>query len=218
MSFFLSLLFIVQSAYSIEIIEKEVPFWKAKRDVYRRMLEDRAVVVSSRRDTVKVQGKDQDKNQEKEQIRFTIKGAGIVNAPRAFSFSEAQSYDKLKSISGHFKTVTYAPANQNLHLVMEALGYEADMLLKMEPVTTELRDELQWSVIAGHFKGMRGVLAFESVAGGKTESSIDAVYQAETLPLPKILMGVALEAIFQKVAEKMRSAIEFEYKAAQKGQ
>jgi hypothetical protein len=211
MSFFLSLVFALAfapNAYSIEVIEKEVPYWRAKPEVYRRMVEDRAVVVSSRRETVKILGK--------EEIRFTIKGAGIVNAPRVFSFKEAQNYDKLKSISSHFKTVTYAPVNQTLHLVMEALGYEADMLLKMEPVTTELRDELQWSVIAGHFKGMRGVLAFESVAGGKTESSIDAVYQAETLPLPKILMGVALEAIFQKVAEKMRSAIEAEYKIAGK--
>jgi hypothetical protein len=216
MSFFLSLLLMVQSAFAIEIIEKEIPFWRAKPEVSRRMFEERAVVVSSRRETVQMLGK--------EEIRFTIKGAGIVNAPRVFSFKEAQSYDKLKAISSHFKTVTYTPANQNLHLVMEALGYEADMVLKMEPVTTELRDELQWTVIAGHFKGMRGVLAFESVVsgkfggklGGKTESSIDAVYQAETLPLPKILMGVALEAIFQKVAEKMRSAIETEYKIAVK--
>ena len=205
MKFFIVLLLISQSAFGIVAADKEVPFWKSKPEVARRIREERTVVVSSRRETVTAGGR--------EEIRFTIKGAGHVKAPRDFSFEEAQRYDKLKSISDHFQKVGFDAKTKRLHLVMEALGYVADMVLLIEPVRASDRDDLQWQVISGHFKGMRGTLGFETVGAGKTEASIDAVYQAETLPLPRILMGIALEAIFQKVAEKMRAAIESAYQA-----
>ncbi len=184
------------------------PFWKSKPEQRKKLYEARAVLVSVRDEKVETADG-------RKQVRFTIKGAGLVSAPKAFSFATAQEYPKLKEVSGHFKTVAYHAPSRKLFLVMEALGYQARMVLRMRPVSEDWRDELQWDVVWGDFKGMTGVIGFERAEGpSKTEASIEAVYQAAELPLPKILMGLALEAIAQKVAEKMRSLIEGEYKAA----
>lgn len=43
---------------------------------------------------------------------------------------------------------------------------------------------------------------------GLTEVSIIGRYEANELPLPRALIGVALEVVVQKVAEKMRRMIE----------
>lgn len=185
----------------------EQPFWKSKPGSRKRLYEDRAVLVSVRDERIKVLGR--------EQVRFTVKGAGLVSAPKKFAFATAREYDKLKTVSGHFKTVEFHAPTRKLFLVMEALGYQARMVLRMRPVSEDWRDELQWDVIWGDFKGMTGVIAFESTEKtGRTEVSIEAKYESEKLPLPKIVMGLALEAIAQKVAEKMRTFIEREYRAA----
>jgi hypothetical protein len=55
---------------------------------------------------------------------------------------------------------------------------------------------------------MTGVVGFEKVADDRTEMSIEAKYLADELPLPKHLVGLALEVVVQKVAEKLRSFIE----------
>jgi hypothetical protein len=203
--FFVSVFLLGSIAFATLAVDAEVPFWRAKPELLRRMREDRVVVVSARRsDVTTVSGA--------HEIRFTIKGAGIVSAPRGFAFKESQNYTKLKDISSYFKKVEYDASSRKLHFVAEVLGFVEDADLIMTPVSVEKRDELQWTIVRGDFKGMTGVLGFEQDLGGKTEVSIDAVYQASTLPLPKILMGVALEAVFQKVAEKLRTAIETEFK------
>ena len=63
---------------------------------------------------------------------------------------------------------------------------------------------------------MKGFIGFESASLGTTEMSLIASYQSKVLPLPKILMGLALEVVTQKVAEKLRAFVETEYKLAQK--
>lgn len=188
----------------------EQPFWKSKPEQRRKLYEERAVLVSVRDEREQAVGS--------ERIRFTIKGAGVVAAPKAFAFAIARQYSKLKSVSAHFKTVEFHSASQKLFLVMEALGYEARMVLKMTPVSEDWRDELQWEVVWGEFKGMTGVIAFERTAQtGRTEVSVEAVYLSEKLPLPKVLMTLALEAIAQRVAEKMRVFIEREYAESGRG-
>ncbi|MEK7358194.1 MAG: hypothetical protein AAB250_17235 [Bdellovibrionota bacterium] len=179
----------------------ELPFWRTKPDVRKRLMENREVVVSVRNeDVTNVAGK--------KLIRFTIRGVGLVTRNKEVAFRIAQQYPKLKDVSSHFKTVNYDASKRELFLICEALGFQARQILKMTPVEEDWRSEIQWEVIWGAFLGMKGVLGFEKVSDTHTEVSIQTNYEAEKLPLPRVLMGFAFEVIAQKVAERMRTHLE----------
>lgn len=177
----------------------QLPFWKGKKALLERMRDQRAIFVSVKSEKV---------SRDPELIRFSMQGAGWVSRNKETSFRVAQQFSKLKDVSSHFKTVQYNPTQQQLFLITEALGYQARMILDIRPVEEDWRSELQWKVVWGHFKGMTGVIGFEKAEEDKTEVSLTARYEAKELPLPKILVGFALEVVTQKVAEKMRSFIE----------
>ena len=173
------------------------PYWKAKPALMKRMSEERFIAVSVNRNDLP-SGK----------IEFTMAGAGVVNRDKEASFRVAQDYSKLKEISAHFKTVTFDEKAQKLFIVAEALGYEARMLMRLTPVTDDWRSEVQWEVVWGSFKGMKGIIGFEKLGSRSTEVSFQGRFEAPELPIPKFLMGFALEVIVQKVAEKMRTYLE----------
>lgn len=173
------------------------PFWKSKPELQRRIREERAVIVSVKNEEIA-----------NKMIRFSITGAGMVRRSKEFCFHVASQFERLKEVSDHFKTVKYDTSNKQLFVVTEALGYQARMVMRVLPVVEDWRSELQWEVVWGHFKGMTGLIGFERAEGDQTEMSMSARYEAEELPLPKSLMGFALEVITQKVAERMRSFIE----------
>lgn len=177
--------------------KSELPFFKRNTSVVQKIREERAIVVSVKREDLS-----------DDLMRFTMLGAGHVSRPMDFCFRLGQQYHRLLKISDHFKTVSADAATNQVFIVTEALGYQARMLLQVAPVSEDWRSEIQWKVVWGHFKGMTGVIGFEKLPGDKTEVSVNAKYEAKELPVPKILMGFALEVITQKVAEKMRSYLE----------
>lgn len=184
-------------------LSKESRFWK-KPELQRRMKDERAVVVNVTTDKVDAP------SQKKLLTKFTMRGAGHVNRDQATAFQLAQEYSRLKEVSDHFKTVKWDAASSELFLITEAMGYQARMIMKVTPQTVGSDRHLNWEVIWGHFKGMKGTIGFERVDHRKTEVSFISNYEAEELPLPKVLMGFALEVITQKVAERMRSFLEKE--------
>lgn len=183
--------------------KSEPPFWKLKPALMTKIREERAVIVSV--NTSRASSGLQ---------RFTMLGVGVVNRPKAFCFATAQDYGKLKEVSEHFKTVSFDAKTDQLYMVLEALGYEARMTLHVTPASEDWRSELQWVVISGSFTGMKGVIGFEHADHDHTEMSMSSEYEASELPLPRVLMGFALEVITQKVAEKMRTFIEAQPQAA----
>ncbi|MCM2282507.1 MAG: hypothetical protein NDI61_11755, partial [Bdellovibrionaceae bacterium] len=141
--------------------------------------------------------------------------------------------EKLRQASRHFKSVTYDPSSRRLSIVAEALGLQVRSVLRMEPVSGTERDEVRWEVVEGDFQGMRGALVIERAdqsnraesahaessraKSARAEVSIDSIYEARELPLPRILMGWTLEAIVQKAAERIRSMAEQEYRLKNAG-
>lgn len=173
------------------------PYWKKRPDLQKKMSDERAIFVSVNQ-TELPKGK----------VALSMSGVGHVARSKETCFKIAQDYPRLKEVSDHFKVVSYEPSTQRLFLITEALGYQSRMLLKLTPVSTDLRSEVHFEVIWGHFLGMKGVFAFEKINARSTEISLTANYEADELPIPKVLMGFALEVITQKVAEKMRTFIE----------
>jgi hypothetical protein len=184
-------------SYAKDAKASEKPYWKSKPDLLKRMLDDRFITVSVKRED-RTDGK----------IIFTMSGAGDVARDKDASFKLAQDYSKLKEISDHFKAVNFDEKQQKLFIITEALGYQARMLMQLTPVQEDWRSEVQWEVIWGSFRGMKGVIGFERLGPRSTEVSFTGRFEAPELPIPKIIMGFALEVITQKVAQSMRSYLE----------
>jgi uncharacterized membrane protein len=181
------------------IPESERPFWRRNKAVAKRIREERAIVVSVRRDEASDRI-----------IHLAMSGAGQVSKPKDFCFEVGQQFEQLPLISDHFKKVIYDAPNRRVFMIVQALGYQARMLLNLEMVSEDWRSEIQFEIVWGQFKGMKGVVGFEKISENKTEISIQSSLVAKSLPVPKAILGFALEVIAQKAAEKIRSYIETE--------
>jgi len=188
---------------TFEINSSTVPFWKKSSARLRQIREERSVQVSSRREDL-ASG----------EMRFTFLGVGDVSKDCDFTLAMAQQFDRLPEISNHFKEVIFDPERRQLWMVANALGYQGRMLLQTDlafardPLALEHRPQLEFEITWGTFRGLRGVLTFEPIDLKKCEVAVEAHYQTKEPPLPKVLMGFALEVVIQKVAEKMRAFAE----------
>lgn len=180
-------------------------FWENKPKLIRAMHEDRRIVVSSKVERVfgreASQGADQD--------HFQIQGAGWVKAGLEQAFSVAQDYARLPEVSEHFRKVEWQADKSELFLAMSALGYVAEMKLTMRTRETPTERELSFEVIEGHFLGLKGKMLFTpKLQGQVTQIALFVDHRSPEVPLPRALMGVVLEAIAEKVAQRMRRHIE----------
>jgi hypothetical protein len=183
------------------------PFWKTKPEVQKKILEEDLIVVSANTTAV----------QEKPKLYLMkIVSGGIVKAPLDFTFQTITDYSKLKKVDDHFKESTYDKDKKTVFLHMVALGYHAYMHLKINevevPGSSGKIKRVEWECIKGQFVGMKGVTQAEEIERQKTEISMTAEYRSDTLPLPKVLMGLGLEIVGRQVATQMRQYILDEYK------
>ncbi len=175
----------------------EMPFWRNKVQIRKKMLEDRLISVSVNTSTLP-----------SGMVAFDVKGAGIVHAPRESAIKTSLEFDQLTKVSSNFKSSYYDEKNSQLFVVIEALGFETRMILAIDRVVEKKRSEIQFEVVWGELKGMAGAIGFENVNDESCEVSILSHYEAAKLPLPKVFIGFAFEVVTQKIAEKMRSFIE----------
>ncbi len=176
--------------------KSDLPFWRQKEALLKKMREDRHIVVSvNKADLGKL-------------ISYDVKGAGYVHASLKRAFEISQNFEKLPLVSSHFRKVFFDVKNQQLFLVVEALGYETRMILTIDKIEEKKRKEIQFEVVWGELKGLRGAIGFEALDEDHTEVSILSHYQAERFPLPKVFMGFAFEVLTQQIAERMRNFIE----------
>ncbi len=179
------------------------PFWREKTEVQKRINDEDLVVVSSKVTEV----------EDSKKFLLQIVAGGAMNVPLENVYEEMTNYDKLKDIDKHFEQSKYDPTKKVLFIKVSAMGYYADMHLKLNEVTFSSKDRKQvhWECIEGQFKGMRGVIEAKALDSKKTEISMTAKYEAEKIPLPKVLMGFGLEVLGRQVAIKMRDYIKDQY-------
>ncbi len=174
------------------------PFWEGKPKLEARLREERAILVSVRTERGTV---------DKSADLFSINGVGYVRRQADTVFSLAKQFDRLKEISDVFQIVKFEPKTNRVFVICEALGYQARMLIRVDPTAAPIR-QIQFKVIEGHFVGLEGVMAFRELPGAHTEASLRVSHEAREIPIPRILVGFALEVLIQKVAAKMRTHFE----------
>lgn len=185
--------------------QEELPFWREKKKVYRQITHERRVIVSVKQE--EVAGKKS----------FRMVGVGAVNAPIDFCVGEVMEFDKLPEISSYFKKVVHQKDKKQVYIVLEAMGYQARLLLEYQWNKKDPNaQQMDWKVIWGPFKGMIGHYQFVKINGEQTEVSIWSNFSNHNIPIPEFLMKFTLEVIAEKVAQKMRSFIEDNYRKNKK--
>lgn len=208
-------------------MEKE-PFWRRKKRVYHRLREEREIIVS-------VTSKSSKKDSGTSVKQLFLKSAGLVQAPQSFSEREIQNYEKLVELSPkNFKKIEWNAQKSELFLHGIAMGWHARMWMKIWAHREKEKFFIDWHVIRGSFKGMKGVIQLEPPRPGRkvrqlknstsskdderreTEFSMTARYESEKLPLPAFLLSFGLEAVMKIVAKKMREHLEREFRSPEK--
>jgi uncharacterized membrane protein len=135
-----------------------------------------------------------------------------VNAPAEFTFSIVKDFNKMTQMSENIKEAVYDPEKKQLFLHMAALGFHSHMLMSVEIVTEGKKHLIKWKNLRGFMTGMQGQLKIAPFEEGVTEISIDAYYQGKELLLPRVLMGVGMEIVTEKMSQMIRSYVESQYK------
>jgi uncharacterized membrane protein len=141
-----------------------------------------------------------------------VAAAGLVDAPLEFTFRTVKKFEALPKVSDHFEEAKFDASKNTLFLHLSAMGYHVKMTLKLNFHEEEKHKTIQWESIEGGFRGMKGTIDLMESDPRHTEMSMRARYEDKNLPLPRVLMGIGLEFVTQRVAGTMREYIEKAYK------
>ena len=182
----------------------ELPFWKKKKDVYKRVIEDRYIVVSA---------KAEDVDSLKKLILIT---AGHIHAPIDYTYQQIKDYDSYSHFLPYIDVSTFDNATRNLFLKASLLGYEVLMTLHLEDEVIDEGKRINWRCISGSFVGMKGVFLFTPFDPEYTEISMNAEYIGEKIPIPQFILNWGLEMAGQRVAGSMRKRVEGNWEKSKK--
>ncbi len=181
-----------------------LPFWKTKPEVYKRLKEDRAIIVSAKDEI------------EADKRKLTINTAGLIHAPEDFVFNRITEYEKYPDFVSYIKETSYDKTTKNLFVHGAILGYHVRMTIHMEPYKTLSGHKLDWQSISGGFVGMKGSINQESSDAEHTEISMNAVYLAESLGIPAFILNWGLEYAARQACASIRTHIEDEWSESTK--
>jgi hypothetical protein len=195
------------------LVPSGVPFWKSKAKVYRKIREDRAIIVSVKTvddATVKTAPK-----------LMRLEGGGVINVPVAFAYKQAKNFKNLEKMSDHVRTAEWNEKAQTLFLHTEAFNYHARMNLAVTFTEAPEKNSINWKIIGGVFTGMEGRIEFLRNLGGgggkeSSEIGLAAGYRYNKFPIPAFFLHFGLEVVMQKIAGRMRSFIEEEFNRCNK--
>lgn len=181
---------------------KNAPFWKAKPEVYRRIKEDGAIVVSAK------------STKEKSIKKVVLTSAGWVKVPLDFVYQKSIEFDRYANILPYVEETSFDKSTSELTAKGSFISVKANVKIKMEPSFNQDEAKIKWTILKGMFEGMSGTILMEKVqstqADEYTQCSLSASYQGEG-KIPDFLLNWGLEFVGQKMAYKMRNHVETEW-------
>jgi len=186
----------------------EMPFWKAKPQVYKKVVEERRVIVSVTDHSL-------------DDIRLMkLKGGGQIHAPKDFSFNKMKDFKSVFKNSRYIKKIEVDEKNKSLFIRAVAYGFSNSMKVDW----SVLKDEPEESVLSFHvregiMKGFEWKMILEPAKSNRSDVGVDGVYKYEKFPLPGFFLQFGLELIFQNMAIDLRNQVEesFSESAKKKG-
>lgn len=143
--------------------QEELPFWRQKKSLEAQIINERKIVVGVKRE-----------KSELGEERFRMVGVGAVNVPLDFCVNKIQDYEKLRDVSSYFKVVRHIPDKRQIYITIEAMGYEARLLMeyKLNFKPGSSQQQMDWQVVWGTFKGMVGHFQFRDLNKKQTEVAL----------------------------------------------
>ncbi len=180
------------------------PFWRAKPEVYRQVVEERRVFVSVR--DVSTESEDQVR-------QMKLSGGGQIAAPKKFAFEKVQDFRTLFKNNSYVKKLEVNEKDRTLSLRAQAYGLWSSMKIHWD-VEKDTKDysAIQFKIIAGLMEGFQWTLYFEPAQKNRTDVGIEGLYEYSQFPLPSFFLKFGLEIIFQRLAIEIRSVVEESFK------
>lgn len=179
-----------------------IPFWKARTELFRQVEQDRAVLVSVKRTH--------------SDSPWEFVGGGHVQADWETSWQVARHYEQLARLKWLFKKVEYDLKASRLSLMLYFIGFERSMVVEIREVKASGQGILDFHIVDGFFRGLRGRLEFLPRSALVTEVSFEANFPGK-VSIPGFLFIPGSEAVMRYVALELRTLIEQAQKNKSKG-
>ncbi len=184
----------VNLCFSVVVVQ---PFWKTKPEVYRKIVEERAVIVSAQSSP-----------------KIKLNGGGIVDAPSKFAFDEIQNYQKLDESLDIIKNVEWHKNSSEIDLDVSMLGLSTHLLVAVMPSATDAKPLfLKFEIKKGWMRGLVGQLDLGDLDNRKTEVGFTAEFPGEDENyFSRVFSSLTLEGIMKRTAQSLRAHVESEWK------
>lgn len=143
-----------------------------------------------------------------EHSHYRMTGVAAVRASRDKCLKQIMNFSEFEKISQYFKKVVHQPKHKRVYVILEALGYQARLLMQYETEVGASETVFKWTVVWGAFQGMIGSVHLKTIGAGTTEAVMLSSFAEKEVPLPRIFKSFVLEMIAHRVAVKMREHIE----------
>jgi hypothetical protein len=204
-TFFCSFALAESAGIAPPLTPSPTPFWKAKVEVYRRMKEERATIVSAHSDTT-ADG----------QKKFTLITAGIMKVPVKFCHEHIIDFDNYSHFLPYIQESSFDKTTQNVFIHGALLGSHIRMTIHVKSSETAGGEQIIWESVSGGFVGMMGTIGENRIDSEHTEISMNSSYVGDVIPIPTFILNWGLEVAGQKVANAMREHIEDQYEKSKK--
>ena len=175
-------------------------FWESKPEIAERMRTQRYIPVSM----ISTEEKNGDKNQ----IVWWMKGAGLVKAPAQFVFDYAKDLDRLAQQKDHFSEMHWLNDHTELEFNFKALGTTVKFRIKLWEAKVDDFLQLHFKFLAGPLTGAEGVILIKEVARQESQVSLILRHEGNILSFGNTIMSIAVEGVLHHMAESLRSAVE----------
>ena len=179
-----------------------LPFWKAKPEVYRRIREERAVIVSAKTEDV---GEDK---------KLIITTAGLIRVPVEFAHQKIMDFDSYSKTLPYIEETAFDKVTNNLYVHASFLKYGVKMTLHIADEKTSTGYLIHWESISGAFVGMKGTIVEDRTDKDQTEISMYGSFLGHSLGIPTFILQWGLEFAGHRAASAMRTHIEEKWAAS----
>ncbi len=181
------------------------PFWRSKPAVFKRIIEDREIIVSA---------KSEDAGGKQHRLVYT--SAGRIDASLNFTFEKSQEFSNYGDFLPYISESRFDKCKNQLWAKASFLGFSAETTVEFKtPISQDDKTKrIEFAVIGGFLKGSKGAIIEESIEGDSesTLASVEGDYLGKA-PLPAFLMEWGFEVAAQKMEFSMRKHIEEAWQA-----
>lgn len=169
------------------------PFWKARSELFEQVEKERAILVSAK--------------QLPNKKTWVFIGGGHIKSGLEESWSIARQCELLSRLTWVFNKVKYESQVQELYLTLKFLGFERNLVVKINEVKDKKRGLLEFRIIKGFFQGLNGQMGFLTYSPEVTESSVYAEFDGD-VPFSSWIFARGAEVVMYYVASELRKIIE----------